>query len=320
MRDAHRDHQDASVKLGALLWNQYAEWPAFRGAAVRADELGYDDIWTWDHLYPIVGSADGPMFEGWMSIGAIAKATRRARIGLMVGANTFRNPALVAKMATTLDHASGGRAILGIGGAWFQTEHTAFGIPYGRSPGERLRWLDEAARIMRGMLDGREPSGERHYAAQRVRNNPPPLQRRLPLLIGGGGERRTLRTVAKYADVCNQGGGLDNVRRKEEVLRRHCEEVGRDPVEIERTVGMGVCIIRDSEAEAQRVNAELFAHNGHARRWPNQLIGTPEQVLDIMRPFLGIGYRHFVIGFPSPYDAESMERIVTEIKPELSAA
>jgi alkanesulfonate monooxygenase SsuD/methylene tetrahydromethanopterin reductase-like flavin-dependent oxidoreductase (luciferase family) len=308
---------DAPIRLGALCWNQYATWPQLREAGVRADRLGYHDIWTWDHLYPIVGDHRGPMFEGWLTLAAWAEATQRARIGLMVGANTFRNPALVAKMATTLDHISSGRVTLGIGGAWFETEHRAFGLEFGASPGERLRWLDEAVRIMRGMLDGEEPSGERYYATTRVRNDPRPVQRRLPILVGGGGERRTLRTVARYADACNLGGGFEKVRRKEEVLRRHCSEVGRDESEIERTVGMGVCIIRDDPAEAQRISSELFAHNGHARRWPNQLIGTPEQVAEIMRPFLGIGYRHFSIGFPAPYDVESMERLISEVVPML---
>jgi alkanesulfonate monooxygenase SsuD/methylene tetrahydromethanopterin reductase-like flavin-dependent oxidoreductase (luciferase family) len=305
------------IKLGMLAWNQYTTWPDLRAAGVRADELGYDDVWTWDHLYPIVGSDQGPILEGWMVIAGWAGATERARIGLMVGANTYRNPALVAKMATSLDHVSGGRAILGIGGAWFETEHTAFGIPFGGSPGERLRWLDEAARIMRGMLHGEEPSGDEFYAARSVRNDPPPLQDRLPLLIGGGGERRTLRTVALYADMCNLGGGFESVKHKDEVLRRHCAEVGRDESEIERTVGMGVTVIRDTEAEARRVNDELFAHNGQARVWPNQNIGTAEQVAEKMRPYLGIGFRHFIIGFPAPHDAESMERLVTEVKPML---
>jgi F420-dependent oxidoreductase-like protein len=308
-----------AVRLGALAWNQYTDWGDLREAGIRADTLGYDDIWTWDHVYPIVGDHEGPMFEAWMTLAAWAEATTRARIGLMVGANTFRNPALVAKMATTLDHISGGRAILGIGGAWFETEHRAFGFEFGSSPGERLRWLEEAARIMRGMLDGETPSGERFYATHEVRNDPAPLQARLPLLIGGGGEQKTLRIVARYADACNVGGGFDNVKHKDEVLRRHCEELGRDESEIERTVGMGVCVIRDDPAEAQRVLERIFAGNGGAEPWRNQLVGTPEQVADTMRPFLEIGFRHYIIGFPAPFDAESMERLVREVKPMLEA-
>ena len=117
----------SDIKLGALCWNQYTTWPALLEAGRRADPLGYDTLWTWDHLYPIVGSSDGPMFEGWLTLAAWAQATEHVRIGLMVGANTFREPALTAKMATTLDHISNGRAILGIGGAWFEEEHEAFG-------------------------------------------------------------------------------------------------------------------------------------------------------------------------------------------------
>jgi alkanesulfonate monooxygenase SsuD/methylene tetrahydromethanopterin reductase-like flavin-dependent oxidoreductase (luciferase family) len=307
----------SDVQFGLLCWNQYTSWADLRAAGIRADELGYDDIFTWDHLYPIVGSPEGPMLEAYGVMAAWAEATSRAKIGLMVGANTFRNPALVAKAITTLDHISGGRAILGIGGAWFETEHRAFGIEFGGSPGERLRWLDEAARIMRGMLHNEQPSGDEFYAARSVRNDPPPVQAHLPLLIGGGGEKRTLRTVAKYADWCNFGGGFDNVKHKDEVLRGHCEAVGRNPDEIERTVGVGVVVIRDDPAEAQRVLAETFRHNGGAPTWEDQPVGTPEQVAERLRPYLGIGFRHFSIGCPHPYDAESIERLITEVKPML---
>jgi len=311
---------ESGLKLGMLAWNQYTDWPAFRDVAVRADALGYDDLWTWDHLYPIVGSSDGPMFEAWLTLAAWAEATSTARLGLMVGANTFRNPALVAKMATTLDHISNGRAILGIGGAWFEEEHVAFGLEFGASPGERLRWLEEAVRIMRGMLHGERPSGDRHYATREVRNDPPPVQAHLPLLIGGGGERKTLRIVARYADACNVGGGFDNVKHKDEVLRRHCAEIGRDESEIERTAGIGVCVIRDSHDEAQRVFEAIFAGQGSARLWQNQLVGTPEEVAEIIRPYLGIGFRHLLASFPYPHDAESMERLIREVKPMVEAA
>ena len=239
------------IRLGALCWNQYTDWPSLLEAGRRADRLGYDTLWTWDHLYPIVGSADGPIFEGWLTITAWAMATERIRIGLMVGANTFREPALVAKIATTLDHISGGRAILGIGAAWFETEHVAYGLPYGSGPPERLRWLAEALPTIRGMLRGERPSaaGPR-YAAREVRNDPPPIQERLPLLVGGGGEKVTLKLVARHADACNIEGGFKTVARKEAILKRHCRAVGRDPAEIERTTGPGVVVIRDSRAEA----------------------------------------------------------------------
>jgi alkanesulfonate monooxygenase SsuD/methylene tetrahydromethanopterin reductase-like flavin-dependent oxidoreductase (luciferase family) len=304
--------------MGALCWNQYTDWPSLLAAGKRAESLGYDTLWTWDHLYPIVGSHEGPMFEGWLTLTAWAQATQRIRIGLMVGANTFREPSLTAKMATTLDHISNGRAILGIGGAWFETEHIAYGIPFGDGFPERLRWLGEALPIMRGMLHGERPTatGPR-YAAKEVRNDPLPIQARLPLLIGGGGEQVTLKLVAKYGDANNIGGGFENVKRKEAILLQHCETVGRDPAEIERTTGIGQVIIRDSRADAERVQRELSQRNGGAEPWKNQPVGTPEDVAEKVAPLLEIGYRHLVAGFPAPYDEESMTRLATEVRPML---
>jgi alkanesulfonate monooxygenase SsuD/methylene tetrahydromethanopterin reductase-like flavin-dependent oxidoreductase (luciferase family) len=306
------------VKLGALCWNQYTTWPDLREAGIRADRLGFDSLWTWDHLYPIVGDHQGPILEGYVVLAAWAEATERARLGLMVGANTFRNPTVVAKMVTTLDHISNGRAILGIGGAWFETEHRGLGIEFGGSPGERLRWLDEAVGILRGMLDGTRPSGSKYYDADHALNLPPPVQDRLPIVVGGGGKRRTLRTVAKYADACNVGGGFESVRQKDEILRQHCAEVGRDESEIERTAAMGACIIRDDPDEARRVAAEIFARNGGAEPWKGELIGSPGELTERMRRYVDIGFRHFVCGFPSPYDAESMERLANEVRPRLT--
>ena len=239
----------------------------------------------------------------------------------MVGANTFREPTLTAKMATTLDHISNGRAILGIGGAWFETEHRAYGLAFGDGFPERLRWLGEALPIMRGMLHGERPtaSGPR-YTATAVRNDPPPIQERLPILVGGGGEQVTLKLVARYADANNIGGGFENVRRKDAILVQHCETVGRDPAEIERTTGIGAVVIRDSREEAQRVQRGLFERNGRADTWKDQPVGTPEDVAERIPPFLDIGYRHLIAGFPSPHDEESMTRFATEVRPILERA
>jgi alkanesulfonate monooxygenase SsuD/methylene tetrahydromethanopterin reductase-like flavin-dependent oxidoreductase (luciferase family) len=311
----------SDLKLGANCWNQYTDWPSLLEAGIRIDQLGYDSLFTWDHVYPIVGSSDGPMFEGWLTLAAWAQATENVHIGLMVGANTFREPTLTAKMATTLDHISGGRAILGIGGAWNEEEHEAFGLEFGSGFPERLRWLGEALPIMRGMLHGERPtaSGPR-YRAKSVRNDPPPIQERLPIIIGGGGEQVTLKLVARYGDANNVGGGIANVTRKEAILLQHCETVGRDPSEIERTTGLGSVIIRDSRAEALKVQAAIFEHHGHADLGKDQPVGTPEEVAERLLPFLGIGYRHLIASFPSPYDVESMTRFATEVRPILERA
>ncbi len=307
------------VKIGALCWNQYTDWPSLLHAGIRADELGYSSLWTWDHLYPIVGDSHGPNYEGWLTITAWAAHTQHVRIGLMVGANPYREPSLVAKMATTLDHVSGGRAILGIGAAWFAEEAHDFGFEFGSGPPERLRWLRDALPVMRGMLDGTEPSARdgSRYHAQHVRNLPPPVQQHLPICIGGGGEQVTLKLVAQYADMNNVGGGIENVRRKEEVLLRHCEAVGRDPAEIERTSGVGTVVIRDDSAEAERIGLEAFRRNRVARPWTNQPYGTPEQVAEKLAPYVELGYRHLISGFPANYEEESMTRYATEVRPLL---
>ena len=161
------------MKLGVLLWNQRTTWPSFRDAAVAADRAGVDSIWTWDHLMAIVGSWEQPILEGWSLLSGLAPLTDRASLGLLVGANTFRNPGLTAKHAATLDHQSEGRAVLGLGGAWFEREHDAYGIDFGSGFGERLDRLDEASERNR-LLDercaevGRDPASIERTIAKSV--------------------------------------------------------------------------------------------------------------------------------------------------------
>ena len=315
----------SETRLGVLLWSQASEWPELEASARRVDELGYDSLWTWDHLYAIFGDPYQPIFEGWTALGAWAKVTSRVRLGLLVGANTFRNPGLVAKQAATLDHISDGRAILGIGGAWFRLEHTAHGIEFGASPGERLTWLDEAVGAMRSALDGQpvtSPAGGR-YAFDDLRQQPLPLQDHLPIMIGGSGERKTLRTVAKYADQWNAMGSVEKLRHKNEVLRRHCDEVGRDESEIERTVGCKP-IIRDTEGEARRLWEAQMAHN----RTPMAdvvdddtfWVGTPEQVAEKMIERREIGFSTFLAEMAAPYDDETLARWIGEVKSMVDSA
>ena len=308
------------VRLGVLLWNQATDWPAYEDAARRVDQLGYDHLWAWDHLYAIFGDPLQPIFEGWMSLAAWAKVTERARLGLLVGANTFRNPGLTAKLATTLDHLSNGRAIVGIGGAWFEIEHRANGIEFGSGFGQRLDWMDEAADAMRTLLDGGTvtSASDGHYQFDELVLLPPPIQRRLPIMIGGGGEKKTLRSVARYADMWNAMGPPDVLRHKDEVLRGHCEAVGRDQAEIERTAGCKP-IIRDTPQEARRAWEAQMAHN----RTPMSdvedddtfWVGTPEQVAAEMRARSELGFNTFIAEMAAPYDVETLERWIGEVKP-----
>jgi alkanesulfonate monooxygenase SsuD/methylene tetrahydromethanopterin reductase-like flavin-dependent oxidoreductase (luciferase family) len=159
-----------------------------------------------------------------------------------------------------------------------------------------------------------------------VRNDPPPVQSALPIIVGGGGEQVTLRLVARYADACNIGyaNGIEAFRRKEEALRRHCQEVGRDEREIERTVNTGPILIRDSEQEALNVLERIYEHNGKAETWSGrpasaQPVGSPEKIAELMAPYVETGYHHVVFGFPAPYDEETMTRLMTEVHPKLAA-
>ena len=308
------------LKAGILLWSQGATWPETLDAVKRVDRLGYDHLWTWDHLYAIFGDPYQPILEGWTSLAAWAMATDQTRLGLLVGANTFRNPGLTAKSAATLDHISNGRAILGIGGAWVELEHRAHGIDFGSGFGQRLDWLDEAVGAMRAVLDGKaatsEPGGR--YAFDDLRHQPLPVQPHLPIMIGGSGEKKTLRTVATYADMWNAMGTPEVMAHKVEVLRGHCEAVGRDIGEIEFTLGVKLTI-RDSEAEADRVWKAAMEHNrtpmadvaDDATFWN----GSPGQIADRLRPYVELGFHTVISEQPAPYDVETLERFIGEVKP-----
>jgi alkanesulfonate monooxygenase SsuD/methylene tetrahydromethanopterin reductase-like flavin-dependent oxidoreductase (luciferase family) len=313
-----------TLNLGILLWSQGATWPELLDAAKRVDRLGYEHLWTWDHLYAIFGDPYQPIFEGWGLLHAWARETEKTRLGLLVGANTFRNPGLVAKLAATLDHVSDGRAILGIGGAWMEPEHRAHGVDFGSGFGQRLDWMDESVAAIRAVLDGQEvsspPGG--HYAFDRLRQQPLPLQPRLPIMIGGSGEKKTLRTVARYADMWNAMGPVEVMRHKIEVLRNHCEVVGRDPGEIEFTLGLKATI-RDSAEEADRVWKAAIEHN----RTPLSDLeddttfwnGTPEQLAEKLGPYFELGFHTAISEQPAPYDTETFERLIGQVKPLVEA-
>jgi alkanesulfonate monooxygenase SsuD/methylene tetrahydromethanopterin reductase-like flavin-dependent oxidoreductase (luciferase family) len=310
------------LKLGVLLWNQATDWPSYLAAVEKIDELGYDHLWAWDHLYAIFGDPLQPIFEGWASLSAAAMATEHLRLGLLVGANTFRNPGVVAKLATTLDHISSGRAILGLGGAWMEPEHTAFGIDFGSGFGQRLDWLEESVAGVHAMLDGKAvtsaPGGRYQFEAAEV--HPRPLQAHLPIMIGGSGEKKTLRTVARHADLWNAMGEVDLLKHKVNVLRSHCEAEGRDIAEIEFTLGVKMTI-RDSAAESERVWAAAMAHNktpmSRVENDATFFNVTPEQAVERLAPYVELGFRTIISEQPAPYDTETLERFIGEVKPAL---
>ncbi len=311
----------APIGMGIQLWAQHTDWASYLAAARRVDELGYDHLWTWDHLVSVLGDPDGPVFEGYTTLAAWAMATSRARLGLLVGANTFRNPAIVAKMIATIDHISGGRAILGLGGGWHVREHAAFGVDVGSGFGQRLDWLEEALQIVGPLVRGQEVdhAGPR-YRVDHLRLAPPPVQQRIPVMVGGVGERKTLRSVALHADQWNSQAPIEETPRKLEVLRAHCADVGRDPSTIELSFDCAM-VIRDDPAEARRVlDAQLVANTVDPEP-PDPFFwsGTVGQVTERLGAYVDLGFRTFIIELPAPYDAETMERLIGEVKPLLES-
>ena len=313
------------TRLGILLWNQATDWPSFEAAARRVDELGYDSLLAWDHLYSIFGDPYQPIFEGYTTLAAWAKVTTRARLGLLVGANTFRNPGVVAKMLTTIDHLSGGRAIAGLGGAWHDLEHAANGIEFGRGFGERLDWLEESAAALRALFAGKTVTSApgAHYAFDELVLLPRPIQERLPILIGGSGEKKTLRTVARHADIWNAMGSAGFLRHKLDVLAGHCDDAGRDIAEIELTVGCKP-IIRSTAEEAQRVWEAQMRHN----RTPMAdvidddtfWVGPPALIAERMAERKALGFHTFLAELAAPYDDETLERWINEVRPMVDGA
>jgi alkanesulfonate monooxygenase SsuD/methylene tetrahydromethanopterin reductase-like flavin-dependent oxidoreductase (luciferase family) len=304
-----------SLHLGVSLRSGYTTWDALRTSGLLVEALGYDSLWTSDHFIGSEEDLDAPIFEGWQLLAAWGALTSRIRVGLLVSGNTYRLPALLAKMAITLDHITHGRAVLGLGAAWYHREHLAYGFPFATTR-IRLAKLAEAAELVRTLLDQPRTSFTgNYYHLVDAPSMPRPLQRRLPLMIGGGGERETLRIVARSADLWNGFGSVEVIAHKLAVLRGYCTELGREVREILPTVAFGV-VIRDDPAALQARLQEIETVNHGDGVWLGPS-GTVEAVAQGLAQYWRVGVRGFIIDMPAPYDDETLRRLMDEVQPRV---
>jgi F420-dependent oxidoreductase-like protein len=298
------------MRIGAAFWLERTDWESLRTAVLAADEAGFDSLWFDDHLLSDEGDPSDPKLEGWTVAAAAAAITSRATIGHLVTANTFRPPGVLAKMSTTLDHVSGGRAVLGIGAGWFADEHVAFGLDFGASMGDRIDRMGEAVGLIRRLLDGERVTHDgRFYHLTDAVCAPRPVQERLPLLIGGSGPRKTLPLVARYADIWNAYGTPEEVMAASALLDERCREVGRDPRSIERSVTLNV-VVRGSRAAAEADWDEIVRRN---LPQPDERAldagGSPDEVATVLRRYADVGVGHLMWVLRPPWDLETIRSV-----------
>ena len=267
--------------------------------ATTAEETGFSSVWVMDHFYqlPALGGESQPMLEGYTLLGGLAARTQRVTLGTLVTGVTYRNPAMLAKIVTTLDIISQGRAVLGIGAAWHDVEHEALGFDF-PPVRERMDRLEEAVQICRAMFtkDGATFEGK-HYRIKNARNLPRPIQQGGPkIMIGGGGEKRTLKLVAQYADMCNIVGDVDTIRHKIDVIARHCKDVGREATDIKIT-RMATLMITNSAEETASARDFVSSAAG-ADALAAFHIGEEGEVLDQIAEVADAGVDEFIFNMP----------------------
>jgi F420-dependent oxidoreductase-like protein len=264
--------------------DQQRPWHEIAAMADHAEATGWDGLYVYDHFMPHDPDGavlDGPVLEGWTTLTAVAARTSRLRLGTLVLGNLYRHPAVLANMAATLDHVSGGRLLLGIGAGWQQNEHTAYGIDL-PPPAPRIDQLEEACAIVRSLLqEPRTWFDGRYYRVTDAPCEPKPVQQPLPLLIGGRGERRTIPAAARWADEWNAWTTLDSFRHKAAVLDRACEDLGRDPAEVRRST-QAVVDLRGGVGQLDDPG-------------PQDLSGTPAQIVDTLGAYRDAGLDEFIV-------------------------
>jgi F420-dependent oxidoreductase-like protein len=305
------------IRFGVQTAPQHVTYGALREAWRLIDQSGYDTAWLFDHFMPILSDPTGPCYEGWTMLAALAGETSLAQIGILVTGNTYRHPAVLAKMGATVDHTSGGRLIMGIGAGWFEMEHSAYGIHFGTTA-ERIHRVDEACEVIKRLWTDRQANFDgQYYQLKDAYCEPKPLQQpRPPLMIGGSGEKLMLRVIAKHADIWNTFGSPEVFRHKINVLKEHCAAVGRNFDEIEVSWA-GMTYVTDSAQEKQEMIARGAAMFGAPAEMvaPGFLVGSPAELRDRISEFIAAGVTHFIPIPPTPTDHATISRFAEEVMP-----
>jgi F420-dependent oxidoreductase-like protein len=304
------------IRFGIQTGQQFADWEEIVRIWQRAEALGYDTAWTYDHFVAVMMDPYDPCLEAWSCLAALAVHTSRLRIGTLVTGNTYRHPALLAKIATTVDVISGGRLEFGIGAGWFEAEHRMFGLPFG-SAGERCARLDEALAAIRALwCDRRTTVHGRYYQLREAIAEPKPVQQpHPPITVAGAGERRMLPLVARHADAWSSFGSPAVFRHKIECLRRCCDAEGRDCDTIEKGVLVPAAITDDLSTAAPLIQGYAMyqgVSEDEVRQW--MLLGTADSVCRQIDAFIAAGVTHFVLTL-SPYNFDVFERFAAEVMP-----
>ena len=299
------------------------KWATTRANVIEAERHGFDSAWIVDHFHTFPLKTVEATFEAFTTLTALAEATKSIRLGQMVTCNSYRNPAYLAKISACLDVISGGRVTLGIGAGWYSEEYDAYGYEF-PNIGTRLRMLKEACEILKRLwTEERVTYAGKHYQLKDAICEPKPLQRpHPPLLIGGSGEKVLLRHVARYANAWNANLPFDEYRRKVDILRRHCKEVGRNPDEIELTISLPMVIVDDHKdinaVLSERVPKSLPVEMVRQRyEQAGGVFGTPAEVAEKLQPWIKFGLGTIICVFADPVSRKQMKRFATEIRPTL---
>lgn len=309
-----------SIKFGVSIGQERVSWPELKEAVGVIEESGFDSLWCHDHLIPSdPGRNEGTCFEAWALLGAYAMMTKNITIGPMVSGNTYRNPVLLAKSATTVDMMSNGRLIFGIGAGWFEKEHIAYGFPF-YSTRERIDRMEESINLIKTLWTSDRPvnfSGK-YYSLDNAPFDPKPFQTpHPPILIAGGGEKHTLRVVARWADMMNVYGTPELASRKYRILESHCKDIGRDPKHIEKSVNVALIPPEKMADWDDYIKTLKITMPSQAQaKIDGAVVGNMDNIRDWIRGHAEAGTQHIIFTMRAPYPLDSLRTLAKTIVPQ----